>query len=92
MLADPQVTGSDLGVGCHLTVSAVRVRNGSTAQRTTPDSAPSYRSSEQREASYSPDRARRNSSGAAVFVDEAIQHVNSLHRRLDRARLDQPQP
>jgi len=33
-------------------------------------------------------RTQQKSSSAAVFVDQTTQHVNSLHRRLDDARLD----
>ena len=44
----------------------------------------------------SPVRAERShakrSSSAVVFVDQASQHVDSLHRRFDGARLDQRQP
>jgi hypothetical protein len=33
-----------------------------------------------------------NSSGAAVFVDQAAEYVDSLHRRRAATRLDQRQP
>jgi hypothetical protein len=33
-----------------------------------------------------------DSSGAAVFVDQAAKYVNAFHQRLDGARLNKRQP
>jgi len=40
----------------------------------------------------SPAVVSSRSSGVAVFVDQAAEHVDSLHRRYDGAWLDQRQP